>query len=117
MNHATGGRDELDPRFLSLCTVFAVPRPTDDTIRDVFRSILAGHTASFGDGVRSAARGLIDMTVHLYKVRVLRTNFGRPRHGPSLSVRFDISVGAQATPSDAGQVHVRVQLVPRQFRR
>lgn len=68
MNHIGGSRNELDTRFLSLCSVFSLPFPSDDTIRYVFKSILSGHTKSFTEDIKSAVHNIIDMTVNLYKV-------------------------------------------------
>jgi len=68
MNHIGGGRNELDTRFLSLCSVFSLPFPSDDTIRYIFNSILSGHTKSFTENIKSAVHNIINMTVNLYKV-------------------------------------------------
>lgn len=68
MNHIGGGRNELDSRFLSLCSVFSLPFPSDDTIRYIFNSILSGHTKSFTEDIQFAVHNVINMTVHLYKV-------------------------------------------------
>jgi len=68
MNHIGSGRNELDTRFLSLCSVFSLPFPSDDTIRYIFNSILSGHTKSFTENIKSAVHNIINMTVHLYKV-------------------------------------------------
>ncbi|XP_029347339.1 dynein heavy chain 10, axonemal-like [Acyrthosiphon pisum] len=68
MNHIGGGRNELDTRFLSLCSVFTLPFPSDDTIRYIFNSILSGHTKSFTENIKSAVHNIINMTVHLYKL-------------------------------------------------
>lgn len=68
------GGNELDPRFLSLCTVFSLPGPADDTIRNIFGSILSGHTTSFTDDVKSSVHGVVDATVRLYRVRTCSRN-------------------------------------------
>jgi len=68
MNHKGGSRNELDTRFLSLCSVFSLPFPSDDTIRYIFNSILSGHTKSFTEDIKSAVHNIINMTVDLYKV-------------------------------------------------
>lgn len=83
MNHVGGGRNELDPRFLSLCSVFSLPFPSENTIRCIFSSILSGHTASFSENIKDAVNNIVDMTLNLYKVNtsiifkcyVLVTNF------------------------------------------
>lgn len=70
MSHVGGGRNELDTRFLSLCSVFSLPSPSDDTIKYIFNSILSGHTLSFTEDIKSTVHNIINMTIHLYKVRV-----------------------------------------------
>jgi len=68
MDAGRGGH-RLDPRFLSLCTVFSLPGPSDDAIRHVFGSVLSAHTACFADDVKSTVQGVVDATVRLYRVR------------------------------------------------
>lgn len=68
MSPIGGGRNELDARFLSLCSIFSLPSPSDETIRHIFCSILSGHTKSFTQDIQSAVKNIMDMTIHLYKV-------------------------------------------------
>lgn len=68
MNQTESGRNKLDTRFLSLCSVFSLPLPSDDTIRYIFNSILSSHTTYFSDDIKSAVCGVVDMTIKLYKV-------------------------------------------------
>lgn len=70
MNHVGGGRNELDTRFLSLCSVFSLPVPSENTIRYIFYSILSRHTTSFTDNIKCAVNNIVDMTLNLYKVSI-----------------------------------------------
>lgn len=71
MSPIGGGRNELDARFLSLCSIFSLPSPSDETIRYTFSSILSGHTKSFTQNIQSAVNNIINMTINLYKVCLL----------------------------------------------
>ncbi|MGH0156714.1 UNVERIFIED_CONTAM: hypothetical protein FKN15_032047 [Acipenser sinensis] len=44
MGKAGGGRNEVDPRFISLFTVFNVPFPEEESLHLIYTSILKGHT-------------------------------------------------------------------------
>ncbi|VVC32081.1 Dynein heavy chain, domain-2,Dynein heavy chain domain,Dynein heavy chain, domain-1,Dynein heavy chain, P- [Cinara cedri] len=72
MNHVGGGRNELDTRFLSLCSVFSLPFPSENTIRYIFNSILSGHTISFTDNIKCAVNNIVDMTLNLYKLVLMK---------------------------------------------
>lgn len=48
MGKAGGGRNEVDPRFLSLFSVFNVPFPSEESLRLIYYSILKGHTSVTG---------------------------------------------------------------------
>lgn len=45
MGQAGGGRNEVDPRFLSLFSVFNVPFPSEASLHRIYFSILSGHTS------------------------------------------------------------------------
>lgn len=74
MGYVGGGRNELDSRFLSLCSVFSLSFPSDDTIRYIFKSILSGHTASFSDEIKCAVHNIVNITINLYKVCILKVS-------------------------------------------
>ncbi|TKS80370.1 Dynein heavy chain 10, axonemal [Collichthys lucidus] len=44
MGKAGGGRNEVDPRFLSLFSVFNIPFPSVDSLQLIYASIIKGHT-------------------------------------------------------------------------
>lgn len=45
MGKAGGGRNEVDPRFMSLFNVFHVPFPSEESLHLIYFSILQGHTS------------------------------------------------------------------------
>lgn len=44
MGKAGGGRNEVDPRFTSLFSVFSIPFPSLESLHLIYASILKGHT-------------------------------------------------------------------------
>lgn len=44
MGKAGGGRNEVDPRFMSLFSVFSIPFPSLESLHLIYASILKGHT-------------------------------------------------------------------------
>lgn len=44
MGKAGGGRNEVDPRFISLFSVFSSPFPTMESLHLIYASIIKGHT-------------------------------------------------------------------------
>ncbi|CAG9821168.1 unnamed protein product [Phaedon cochleariae] len=69
MGVAGGGRNEVDPRFMSMFTVINLVFPTSTTLNHVYTSILMGHLSSFNEVVQIAST-LITMTLNLYDICV-----------------------------------------------
>lgn len=44
MGKAGGGRNEVDPRFVSLFSVFNIPFPAVESLHLIYASIIKGHT-------------------------------------------------------------------------
>lgn len=44
MGKAGGGRNEVDPRFVSLFSVFSIPFPSMESLHLMYASIIKGHT-------------------------------------------------------------------------
>lgn len=49
-----GARNSVDPRLLSLATVFSIQMPSDDSLRAICLPILAHHAASLGPAIARA---------------------------------------------------------------
>lgn len=73
MGKSGGGRNEVDPRFISMFSVYCMVFPSDDTINHIFHSILSGHTHNFNDDIKNCVPDILAMTLQLYKVS-LKTN-------------------------------------------
>jgi dynein heavy chain len=68
MGVAGSGRNTVDPRFMSLFSVYNMSFPSDGTIIHIYKSILEGHTKIFGEEIREVVPKIIEATLHLYKV-------------------------------------------------
>ncbi|XP_064612357.1 LOW QUALITY PROTEIN: dynein axonemal heavy chain 10-like [Liolophura sinensis] len=66
MGKAGGGRNEVDPRFISLFCAFNMTFPSDESLFKIYSSILAGHTQPFPKEVQELVPVLTRMTMSLY---------------------------------------------------
>ncbi|XP_055533348.1 dynein axonemal heavy chain 10 [Wyeomyia smithii] len=72
MGCAGGGRNNVDPRFISMFSVCNIVFPGDETLLHIYSSILAGHLEVFPEELRSAAGIIVRMTLNLFKVLVVK---------------------------------------------
>ncbi|KAM5237710.1 dynein axonemal heavy chain 10 [Ctenodactylus gundi] len=70
MGKAGGGRNEVDPRFMSLFSVFNVPFPSEQSLHLIYFSILRGHTSTFHESIVAVSSKLTFCTLVLYKTIV-----------------------------------------------
>ncbi|XP_063171723.1 dynein axonemal heavy chain 10 [Candoia aspera] len=70
MGKAGGGRNEVDPRFISLFSVFNVPFPSEASLHLIYASILKGHLARFDDSIAAIADKMTSCTLALYETIV-----------------------------------------------
>lgn len=70
MGIAGGGRNEVDPRFMSMFTVYNLVFPADSTLGHIYTCILKGHLEIFEEEVQMAQM-LVTITLALYKTVVL----------------------------------------------
>ncbi|XP_010134250.1 PREDICTED: dynein heavy chain 10, axonemal, partial [Buceros rhinoceros silvestris] len=68
MGKAGGGRNEVDPRFISLFSVFNIPFPSEQSLNLICASILKGHTAVFNESVSAISDKITACTLELYKM-------------------------------------------------
>ncbi|XP_031164939.2 dynein heavy chain 10, axonemal [Sander lucioperca] len=66
MGIAGGGRNEVDPRFVSLFSVFSIPFPAVDSLHLIYASILKGHTRAFEDIIQKVCDKVTVCTLELY---------------------------------------------------
>ena len=67
MGKPGGGRNDVDPRFISLFTVFNMTFPNEESLFLIYNSILAGHTANFCAEIQAIVSDITKMTMELYK--------------------------------------------------
>ncbi|XP_068162278.1 dynein axonemal heavy chain 10 [Antennarius striatus] len=66
MGKAGGGRNEVDPRFVSLFSVFNMPFPSLESLELIYNSILKGHTKPFDLAIRKVCEEITTCTLKLY---------------------------------------------------
>ncbi|RKO97568.1 hypothetical protein CAUPRSCDRAFT_10766 [Caulochytrium protostelioides] len=66
MGSPGGGRNEVDPRVMSLFNLFYVGIPTGESLESIFSQILLGHTSIFSASVQDCASKLTTMTLKIY---------------------------------------------------
>lgn len=67
MGRAGGGRNDVDPRFISMFSVFNIQFPSDEAVTHIYASILRGHLAIFPNEFLEVADTLVNMTIGLFK--------------------------------------------------
>ncbi|XP_053509735.1 dynein axonemal heavy chain 10 isoform X2 [Ictalurus furcatus] len=67
MGKAGGGRNEVDPRFISLFSVFNIPFPEEESLHLIYSSILKGHTRPFHESIQEICDTLTSCTLELYR--------------------------------------------------
>ena len=63
-----GGRNDVDPRFISMFSVFYLTFPSDRTVQRIYRSILAGHCEIFSKEIQDVVPNIIKITLSLFQV-------------------------------------------------
>ncbi|XP_050088792.1 dynein axonemal heavy chain 10 [Anopheles aquasalis] len=72
MGRAGGGRNEVDPRFISMFSVVNVTFPSDTTLHHIYMSILQGHLQPFADELQANSHKVIEMTLALFKTLIAK---------------------------------------------
>ncbi|KAM9219274.1 dynein axonemal heavy chain 10 [Leptosomus discolor] len=68
MRKAGGGWNEVDPRFISLFSVFNIPFPSEQSLNLIYASILKGHTMMFHESISAISDKITVCTLELYKM-------------------------------------------------
>lgn len=68
MGKAGGGRNEVDPRFISLFAVFNMSLPSHNVLFHIFSTILKAHVHDFLEAVQSIVNPLTRATLKFYSV-------------------------------------------------
>ncbi|XP_012272400.1 dynein heavy chain 10, axonemal [Orussus abietinus] len=67
MGKAGGGRNEVDPRFVTMFSTYNVTFPSEATLKYIYTCILSGHLEPFPEEVQEVAPDLVQITLDLYK--------------------------------------------------
>ena len=62
-----GGRNAVDPRFVSLFSVISVTFPSDESLQHIYRSMLHAHFEPFPNDIRECSIKLTQLTLRLYR--------------------------------------------------
>lgn len=71
MGCAGGGRNEVDPRFISMFSVYNIIFPNDESLLQMYISIFKGHLqqgGTFDPKLYPIADVIVQMTLRLFKV-------------------------------------------------
>lgn len=70
MGTAGGGRNEVDPRFISMFSVYNIVFPNDESLIQIYSSIFMGHLnfTKFDAAYLKVADMMVLMTLKLFKV-------------------------------------------------
>ncbi|XP_043489632.1 dynein axonemal heavy chain 10 [Polistes fuscatus] len=68
MGKPGGGRKEVDPRFISMFSVYNVTFPMNETLQYIYKSILRGHLEIFSEEVQSTVDNIVHITLELYQI-------------------------------------------------
>uniref|UniRef100_A0A8D9AKK0 Dynein heavy chain 10, axonemal n=1 Tax=Cacopsylla melanoneura TaxID=428564 RepID=A0A8D9AKK0_9HEMI len=68
MGSPGGGRNQVDPRFISLFCLFSMTPPSHSTLCRIFTSILSGHTSDFEPDIRDSVLVIVQITLDLLKL-------------------------------------------------
>ena len=61
-----GARSSVDPRFVSMFSVFNIPFPSNVSLTTIFSSMLKKHMEGFAGPIQAAGEKLTEMTLSLY---------------------------------------------------
>ena len=71
-----GGRNNVDPRFVALFSVFNLPDPTNDVLKHMYSSIINERLRDFSPSVKDAAAKFPDAMLELFSY-ILESQYPR----------------------------------------
>jgi len=81
MGKPGGGRNDVDPRFISLFSVFNMTFPAEESLYQIYNSILLGHVQPFVKEVQELVPQITKMTMQLYRQALSFHNIYSPTGG------------------------------------
>lgn len=61
----------MDPRFISMFSVYNLQFPSENTLRHIYVSILRGHFEIFPEEIQNIVDKIVQMTLDLYKIIIV----------------------------------------------
>jgi dynein heavy chain len=61
-----GGRNPTSPRLLRHYAIFAIPPPSEYSLKHIFKSILNGYLADFNQNTKTGGDSIVDAAVEIY---------------------------------------------------
>ncbi|KAG2466381.1 DYH6 protein, partial [Polypterus senegalus] len=62
-----GGRNPVTPRFIRHFSMFCLPTPSENSLKQIFKAILGGFLADFPPAVKQTATSIVDASVEIYR--------------------------------------------------
>ena len=88
-----GGRNNVDPRFVALFSVFNLPDPTSEVLKHMYSSIINERLRDFSPSVKDAAAkfpdAMLDLFSYILESLMRCGNLSSRRRGPRSSPRED----------------------------
>ena len=123
-----GGRNNVDPRFVALFSVFNLPDPTSDVLKHMYSSIINERLRDFSPSVKDAAAKFPDAMLELFSY-ILESQYPRlaiaaprpserPERGHDLlrmdetvsrELKYNLNFSRHRPPADAGEVPLHFQ--------
>ena len=123
-----GGRNNVDPRFVALFSVFNLPDPTNDVLKHMYSSIINERLRDFSPSVKDAAAKFPDAMLELFSY-ILESQYPRlaiaaprpserPERGHDLlrmdetvsrELKYNLKFDPRRPPADAGEVSLHFQ--------
>jgi len=88
MGRPGGGRNDVDPRFITLFSVFNMTFPSEESLFHIYNSILSGHTKNFSSDIQGVVPIITKMTMELYKL--VKSNYQGLLHSEKILCCFRI---------------------------
>lgn len=61
-----GGRNPVDPRFVSRFNVFNLVEPSSEVLKSIYSSIIENRMTEFSDGIKTSAKKITDVSLDLF---------------------------------------------------
>ncbi|XP_055846772.1 dynein axonemal heavy chain 10 isoform X2 [Episyrphus balteatus] len=72
MGYPGGGRNDVDPRFISMFSVYNLVFPNEESLRLIYSSIFKGHIvhSKFPENLHKLADTIVNITLNLFKITI-----------------------------------------------